>query len=389
MEEIILSEKTCSYYEKCGGCSQLTTRYKKQLINKENMVKSLFSEAEIENYNYQGIIPSPDIYEYRNKMEFSFGDLEIGGTLQLGMHPRGRIYEVVTVKDCLLVDEDFRKILRTVIKYYRKLDFKKYHVKKREGYLRNLVIRKGTNTGEILVNLVTTSQHNHNPSDLVELLLEKEYAGKLVGFIHTINDDYAGAVKCDESKVMFGRDYFYEELLGYIFKIKPLSFFQVNTKGAEILYKMINDLIDSKQKNIYDLYCGTGSIGITVAEKAEKVYGIEKMAETIVMAKENAEKNNVFNCEFICGDVLKRIDEIGNKADVMIIDPPRPGIHPDARKKIISSGTSEIIYVSCNPKTLTRDLKEFIDNDYNISFTKCIDMFPHTSHVETCTFLTK
>lgn len=382
-----MNNKTCSYYEKCGGCSQLTTNYNIQLKNKENMVKSIFAEAGIKNYNFQGIKPSPSIYEYRNKMEFSFGDLEIGGILQLGMHPRGKMYEVLTVDDCLLIDSDFRQVLTAVIDYFRDTGIKKYHVKRREGYLRNLVIRKGLNTGELLVNLVTTSQRDHNLSRLAKILHEPSYKGKLVGFLHTVNDDYSDTVKCDQLNVITGRDHFFEELLGYRFKISPLSFFQVNTGGAEILYSMIKNQIKDGARTVYDLYCGTGSIGITVASKADRVIGIEQMAEAVVTARENAAMNECHNCEFITGDVLERIDEVGSQADTIIIDPPRPGIHPKARKKIISIQTPEIIYVSCNPKTLTRDLKDFLKAGYSIDYTECVDMFPHTSHVEICTSL--
>ncbi|MFW6238062.1 MAG: 23S rRNA (uracil(1939)-C(5))-methyltransferase RlmD, partial [Halanaerobiales bacterium] len=330
-----MSVKTCSYYERCGGCSQQTTDYERQLVNKENMVKSLFAEARIDDYNYRGIRPSPQVYEYRNKMEFSFGDLEIGGTLQLGMHPRGRMYEVLTVDDCVLVDSDFRQVLTAVVEYFREQGFKKYHVKKREGYLRNLIIRKGLNTGEILVNLVTTSQRDHDLSRLAEILNKIDFRGELAGFLHTINDNYSDAVKCDELNVISGKDHFYEELLDCRFKVRPFSFFQVNTEGAEVLYSLIRDQIKGEDKTIYDLYCGTGSIGITLADKAEKITGIEQMAEAVITARENAEINGCYNCEFITGDVLDHIDEIGSQADTIIIDPPRPGIHPEAREKII------------------------------------------------------
>ncbi len=380
----------CNHYDRCGGCSQQTTDYKIQLEKKEKKVQELFDRAGISDYQYLGIIPSPDIFAYRNKMEFSFGDLKKGGELQLGMHPRGRQYDVVTVDTCQLVDEDFRKILKTVITFFRQLGLKKYHVKLREGYLRQLIIRKGLNTGEILVNLVTTSQAEPELEQLVENLKGLNFKGKLVGFLQTINDDYADAVKCDELIIHYGRDYFFEELMGLKFKVKPFSFFQVNTRATEKLYETVKEFSGKiNEKTIYDLYCGTGTIGIVMAQDAAQVIGIEVVEEAVDTARENANLNGLDNCTFIAGDVGDKLNILNEKPDLVIIDPPRPGIHKDALDKIIELNCRELIYVSCNPETLVRDLAKLQKSDYKVHEVKCVDMFPHTGHVESCARISK
>lgn len=380
----------CVHYDRCGGCSIQEVPYSEQLENKKNTLLDIFKEKEIEVDNFEGIMASPDIYEYRNNMEFSFGDLEKGGKLQLGMHPRGRMFDVITVDQCLLVDQDFRDILSTIIDYCRANEFKKYHVKLREGFLRNLVIRKGINTGEVVANLVTTSQQDHDFSDLTEKLKALDLKGELVGFVQTINDDFSDQVSCDEMKIYHGRNYFYDQLLGNKFKIDSLSFFQTNTKGAELLYSEAEKYIGSaKDKIVYDLYCGAGTISQSIAADAAKIYGIEIDPDAAERAAENAEIKNVQNTEYIAGDVLEEINNIEQQADLLIIDPPRPGINPKALTKIAAADSNEILYISCNPKSLARDLKELEIHNYQLEKFKAVDMFPHTKHLEVITLLKK
>ncbi|SJZ91901.1 23S rRNA (uracil(1939)-C(5))-methyltransferase RlmD [Selenihalanaerobacter shriftii] len=384
------TKQICNHYEMCGGCNKQDINYKEQLQQKEEMVKDLFTKAEIDVEEFLNIKPSPNIFEYRNNMEFSFGDLEKDGELQLGMHPRGMRYDVVTVDACQLVDNDFRIIIKTIIDYFRNQPFRKYHIKLEEGFLRNLIVRKGLHTGEILINLVTTTQQQHDFTDLTEELKNLDYQGELVGFLQTLNDNHADVVQCDELITHYGRDYFFEELLGIKFKVKPFSFFQPNTTGAEVLYETIKDYLgDADNKIIYDLYCGTGTIAQSVVSEAKKVIGIELMEEAVEMARENAKLNNLDNCQFIAGDVLEKVDKLDQTPDVIIVDPPRPGIHPDALQKIIAFDAKEIIYVSCNPKTLVRDLKEITTKGYTAKKVQPVDMFPHTNHVETSVHLVK
>lgn len=380
----------CVHYNRCGGCSIQEIPYSDQLENKKNNLLEIFKEKEINIDQFEGILASPDIYEYRNNMEFSFGDLKKEGKLQLGMHPRGRRYDVITVDQCLLVDQDFRDILSTILNYCRKNNFKKYHIKLRDGFLRNLVIRKGINTGEVVANLITTSQIKHDFSPLTEELKNLNLKGKLVGFIQTINDDFSDQVSCDEMKIYHGRNYFYDQLLDNKFKINSLSFFQTNTKGAELLYSEAEKYIRSaKEKIVYDLYCGAGTISQSIADDAAKIYGIEIDQDAAERAAENAELNNVQNTKYIAGDVLEEINKIKEQADLLIIDPPRPGINPKALEKIAAAGADEILYISCNPKSLARDLKEFELHEYKLQKFKAVDMFPHTKHLEVITLLKK
>ncbi len=380
----------CKHYNKCGGCSIQHIPYQKQLEDKKENLLDIFLDKEIETDNFEGITASPDIFEYRNNMEFSFGDLEIGGELQLGMHPRGRRFDVVTVDGCLLVDNDFREILTTILQYCREQGFKKYHIKRRNGFLRNLVIRKGINTGEVIANLITTSQRNHDFSKLAEEIKTLDLKGKAVGFVQTINDNYSDQVSCDEMKIYFGRNYFYEKLMDKKFKVDSLSFFQTNTKGAEVLYKQAQEYIENAEdKIVYDLYCGAGTISQTIAEDAEHVYGIEIDESAVKNAEKNAAINGINNADYLAGDVLEVIDEIDKKANLIIIDPPRPGINPKALNKIAAKNADQILYISCNPKSLARDIKELEIHNYKLDKFKAVDMFPHTKHLEVVSLLSK
>lgn len=380
----------CDHFDLCGGCTNLDVPYEKQISEKTKKVKKYFEEIGIKDFPLSKVVKSPKIYEYRNNMELSFGDLEIEGELQLGMHLRGKQYDVVTIDGCYLIDSDFRKIIKAMVDYFRNTNLKKYHIKLKDGYLRHLKIRKGLNTGEILVNLITTSQRNPDFSDLVEILKDIDYKGKLVGFLHTINDDYADAVKIGEVKSYYGRDYFYEKLLDFKFKISSLSFFQVNTKAAERLYEIVIDHFkDDKEKEIYDLYSGTGSLSQIISPHVKKVTGIELDKSAIKHARENMELNNIDNCEFIQGDVRKILEKNKKNVKKIVVDPPRPGLHSEVIKSIVEISPDEIVYVSCNPKTQARDIQKIMYNGYHIIDVKLVDMFPHTSHIESVALIAK
>ncbi|MGM0471687.1 MAG: 23S rRNA (uracil(1939)-C(5))-methyltransferase RlmD [Bacillota bacterium] len=389
MDNDITRQPLCDHYDLCGGCDRQKIDYDAQLKDKEQRIANLLAEANLGDYQYLGIEASPQSRSYRNKMEFSFGDLEIGGQLQLGMHLPGMMYEVVTVDTCQIVDSDFRLILETVIDYFRQTDLKKYHVKLDEGYLRHLVVRKGLNTGEILVNLVTTSELDYDLSELTEILINLDYEGELVSFLQTINDAGGDRISCDQLICHYGRDYYWEELLDFKFKVTPFSFFQPNTYGAEVLYQEVNSLLAAEDKVVFDLYSGTGTISQIIAPQVKEVVGIEQVAEAVDIARENAEINQLTNCSFIVGNVREELNRLEQNPDVIIIDPPRPGIHPDALEQIIDYDCSEIIYVSCNPKSLVSDLEEFVAADYQLKQVKSVDMFPQTHHIENVTKLEK
>lgn len=380
----------CPHFGICGGCSSQTLTYEKQLELLGEEVKNLFIDANISTGEYEGVTGSLNQWEYRNKMEFTFGDMEKGGELTLGMHIKNKSFGIINVDQCKIVDEDFRKIISLTVEYFRKQDLPYYRVMKREGYLRHLVIRKAKNTGELMVNLVTTTQIDFDLTEYVELLKSANFDGKLVSILHTENDSFSDAVIADKLNVLYGIDHIQEELLGLKFKISPFSFFQTNTKGAEGLYSIVREYMgDSENKVVFDLYCGTGTIGQIVAPKAKKVVGIELIEEAVEAAKENAKLNGLNNCEFLAGDVAEIIKTVKDKPDIIILDPPRSGVHPKALDYVIKFKAKEIIYVSCNPKTLVNDLKVLTDSGYEIVKTRVKDMFPNTPHAEIVVKLVK
>ncbi|WP_414698083.1 23S rRNA (uracil(1939)-C(5))-methyltransferase RlmD [Peptacetobacter sp. AB845] len=386
----IETAKVCPHFEGCGGCTMLSVDYAKQLEIKEEQVLELFEDAGIRGFEFLGVQGSPDNVGYRNKMEYTFGDEVKGGPLTLGLHKKGRHIDIQTVDGCMLVDSDFNTILKESLAFFQNAELPYYRVVNHEGYLRNLVVRKGIHTDEIMVNIVTSSQCEFDMSKFADMINGLELKGNVVSILHTINDGLADAVQCDEMRILYGVDYLHEEILGLKFKISPFSFFQTNTKGAEQLYTIARDFIgDHSNKVVFDLYSGTGSIGQLMAEKAKKVYGIEIIEEAVVAANENAKLNGLDNCEFIAGDVKDTVKSLDVKPDLIIVDPPRPGIHKQAIKDICDFGAKEIVYISCNPKTLVDDLKDFIGYGYVPEKVKCMDMFPNTPHCESVVKLYK
>ena len=441
----------CPHFGVCGGCTYLSLPYEEQLKIKEAQVKKLLDstlckpkcvkESTLaenvsgENaYRFEGIKPSPVCFGYRNKMEFSFGDEVKDGPLALGMHKRSSFYDIVSVMECRIVDEDYRKILRCVRDYFaglqaRGMDILFYHRLRHTGYLRHLLVRKAAKTGEILVALVTTTQipsariSNAQPSldqtrdnssateritenqmtnsvfisedqimtGLQQELLSLSLGGKIVGILHTKNDSLADVVRSDETKILYGQDFFYEELLGLKFKISQFSFFQTNSLGAEVLYETAREYISERvpDKIVYDLYSGTGTIAQLMAPVAKKVIGVEIVEEAVEAARKNAGLNGLHNCEFVAGDVLKVLDEIEEKPDIIILDPPRDGIHPKALDKIIHYGVEHILYISCKPTSLARDLEVFLEQGYRVERAVAVDQFPWTANVETVCLLSK
>ena len=398
------TEEPCPHFGMCGGCTYQTVPYEKQLDMKLTQVKKLISDAigteKEAGYEFIGIHGSPKKSEYRNKMEFSFGDEYKDGPLALGMHKRGSFYDLVTVSDCQIVDEDFRTILKATLDYFSKNNIPYFHRATHKGYLRHLLVRKATKTGEIIVDLVTSTQtEGFNEEELLAgfryALLTRQYGGRFKGVLHTKNDSVADVVKNEGTDVLYGDSYFYEELLGLKFKITPFSFFQTNSLGAEVLYETAREFIlgDDKDslngKTVYDLYSGTGTIAQLMAPVCKEVVGVEIVEEAVCAAKENAALNGLDNCKFIAGDVLKVLDEIEEKPDYIILDPPRDGIHPKAIGRIIDYDVENMVYISCKPTSLARDLQIFMDRGYRVEKICCVDMFPNTYHVETVVLLSQ
>ena len=331
---------------------------------------------------------SPKEFHYRNKMEFSFGDEYKDGPLSLGLHKKGSTYDVLTAADCQLVHRDMNQILSCVLAYFREWNVSYYKKMQHTGYLRHLLLRRGDTTGEILVNLVTTTQEEHDLTELKEQLLELPLEGKIVGILHILNDSLSDVVKSDETRILYGQDFFYEKLLGLQFKITPFSFFQPNSRGAEVLYETVREYIgDIENKTVFDLFSGTGTIGQVLAPVAKKVIGVEIIEEAVEAAKENALRNGLSNCKFIAGDVFKVLDEIEEKPDVIVLDPPRDGIHPKALPKILEYGVDRIVYISCKMTSLARDLEMMQMAGYRVEKMTAVDQFCETVHVESIVLL--
>ncbi len=380
----------CPDFARCGGCRFQDIPYDMQTQMKEKYLLSLFNKAGIEYGEFEQLIPSPAQYHYRNKMEFSFGDETKDGILTLGMHEKRKHHNILSLSDCKISPEDFTVILKAVEDYFRKKGETYYNQYTKTGFLRHLVLREAQASKELLINLVTTKEKELNEMAFVEMLSALPLNATITGILHTVNNSFSDAVKPEEVRLIHGKSTITESLCGLRFEITPFSFFQTNTKGAEVLYNKIREYAgDCADKTVFDLYCGTGTIAQIMAKKAKHVYGIEIVGEAIKAAKDNAVLNNINNCTFICGDVLEKVDELKEHADIIILDPPRAGIHPKAIDKILSFSPDTFIYVSCKATSLITDLPKFIEAGYKIEKVCGVDMFPHTEHVETVVLMSR
>ncbi len=417
----------CPHDEFCGGCIYQGLEYRKQLEIKEGEVHSLFSKEGISPDIFDRIEGCPEelVYEYRNKMEFTFGDMVKDGPLCLGMHRRGRFMSIVTVDQCQLVDEDFNKILFYTLSFCIEKGYKKYHKKNHTGLLRNLIIRQGKRTKELLVNIVTSTDTEFDRNGWAEGLKDLRLNNEIVGIMQTLNDNKADAVICDELILIDGRDYYYEEILGLRFQVHEFAFFQTNVEAIERLYHDAIGLIDDLEgKEVFDLYCGTGTISQVMALRAKHVLGVEIVPESVESAVKNAKLNNLSNCDFVCGDVFQVLEKTdlkpekinmksekinpkadninqesektdflfekrGLKPDVIVVDPPRVGMSTDTVNKIASYGVKQLVYISCNPKTLVKNLVQFESLGYEVKYVKPYDNFPFTRHVECIALIQK
>ena len=383
-------DPVCSIFPDCGGCMYQTMSYEDQMKMKSDQIRRIMDEAVKGPYTFEGVKASPKEFGYRNKMEFSFGDEYKDGPLSLGLHKKGSTYDVLTAADCKLVHRDMNRILMCVLEYFKKRNVSYYRKMQHTGYLRHLLLRRGDETGEILVNLVTTTQEEHDLEPLVQELLDLELEGKIVGILHILNDSLSDVVRSDETKILYGQDFFYEKIMGMEFKITPFSFFQPNSRGAEVLYKTVREYIgDIQDMTVYDLFSGTGTISQVLAPVAKEVIGVEIVEEAVEAAKENALRNGLSNCKFIAGDVFKVLDEIEEKPDVIVLDPPRDGIHPKALPKILDYGVDRIVYISCKMTSLARDLEMMQMRGYRVEKMAAVDQFCETVHVETVALLTR
>ena len=383
-------DAACDVFAKCGGCTYQNLPYDEQLKLKESYVLNLLEQAGIAGFTYEGIVPSPEVFGYRNKMEYSFGDNEKDGPLMLGLHEQGSFYNIVKTDGCQITDEDFNTIQTAVLEFFAQTGDSYFHKRSHEGFLRHLVVRKGKHTGDLLINLATTTEGTLDEVAFVKGLLDLKLKGQIRGILHTQNDGVADVVKAEIAKTLYGEDKIEDQILGLTFEITSFSFFQTNTLGAEKLYSVVRDFVGREQNEvIYDLYCGTGTIAQVLAPVSKKVVGIELVAEAVKAAKVNATKNGLANCQFIAGDVMVEVANLHDPADVIILDPPRDGIPPKAIFKILDFKPKTFVYVSCKATSLARDLPFFVAAGYAIKKVKCVDMFPHTGHVETVVLMTR
>lgn len=400
MTDIRFNERpVCPHNEFCGGCIYQEHSYEEQAKIKGEEVLSFMEKKGVhlnhlrENYEPKDLVRAPKLYEYRNKMEYTFGDLVKDGEMTLGMHKKGHFMSIVTVDQCQLVSPDFNLILRTTLDFCLEKGYTKYNPKSHKGLMRNLIVRWGQRTGELLINVVTSTEIEFDEKAYAERLesVKDKLNGTIVGILHTLNDRLADAVYPEKINVIQGRDYYMEEICGLRFSVSAFSFFQTNIPAVERLYLNAISLIDDFEgKTVFDLFCGTGTISQVLAQKAKKVIGIEIVEDAVAAAKENAKLNGLDNCEFIAGDVFEAIDQVTEKPDVIVVDPPRMGILPKALDKIVRYGTEQILYISCNPKTLADNilyLQQYYG--YKLVILQAYDNFPFTKHIEAVCLMSK
>lgn len=326
-------------------------------------------------------------------MEYTFGDEIKDGPLTLGLHKKNRFYEIIDNFSCNIVNPDFDIIRQEAMFFFDARGLKAYHKIRQTGALKFLIVRYSFYKNEFMINLVTKEDQEIGQDLLDEFvghMLAIGISGKITSIFHTISNSTADAVKPEKISKLYGEDYITEKLLDLEFRISPFSFFQPNPQGAQNLFSKALEYAGSiDDKIVYDLYCGTGTISQIFAKKAKKVIGIEIVEEAVKKARENAFLNQLANCEFIVGDVLEEISKLDKSPDLLVLDPPREGIHPKAIDKIIGLNSDRVVYISCNPKTQVRDLKNFIEAGYKIEKLEFFDQFPRTASVESVALLTR
>ena len=382
-------EAPCRHFGTCGGCRFQDLSYDVQLAQKEQQVRdALVRIGRIPDPPLEPIVPATSIYGYRNKLEYSFSAGEDG--LELGFHRAGRWDEVIGIEACLLTTDVGNEIRRAVRGWAREERLEPYDQATGEGYLRHLVVREGRNTGQALVVLVTAPGERFEAGYFVDVLRRFPE----VRSIHwAINDTPAEQTNLP-TKLLWGAEAIEEEILGLRFRVRPSAFLQTNTEMAEQLYGLAREFAGlTGDENVFDLYCGTGTIGLALAPDAGKVWGLEISEEAVACAIENAELNGIENAQFFAGNVGQTLEELAQKAgaaDVVVVDPPRAGLAGKALRRTGALAARRIVYVSCNPTTLASDVQVLRD-DYGYTLVRCrpVDMFPHTPHVESVSLLTR
>ena len=377
----------CRHFGTCGGCRFQHLAYEAQLAEKERQVRdALIRIGRFSDPLLEPIVPASSEYHYRNKLEYSFTTIEDG--VDLGFHRAGRWDEVIGIEECLLTTDLGNAVRLAVRDWAREERLEAYDQETGAGYLRHLVVREGRNTGQVLVVLVTAPGEHFESGYLVDVLRRFPE----VRSVHwAINDTPAEQTNLP-TKLLWGEDAIEEKILGLTFRVRPSAFLQTNTEMASRLYELAREYAGLEgDENVYDLYCGTGTIGLALAGEARAVWGLEISEEAVACAIENAELNGIENARFFAGNVGQTIEELSEEAgspDIVVVDPPRAGLAGKALRRTGALGAARIVYVSCNPTTLASDLQVLRD-EYGYVLERCrpVDMFPHTPHVESVSVL--
>ena len=382
-------EAPCRHFGACGGCRFQDLAYEVQVAEKERQVRdALIRIGRFDEPPLEPIVPATSVYAYRNKLEYSFTETDDG--IDLGFHRAGRWDEVIGIEECLLTTDVGNAIRLAVRDWAREERLEPFDQETGKGYLRHLVVREGRNTGQALVVLVTAPGERFETGYLVDVL--RRFAE--VRSIHwAINDTPAEQTNLP-TRLLWGDEAIEEEILGLRFRVRPSAFLQTNTEMATRLYELARDYAGlTGTENVYDLYCGTGTIGLALAVDAKAVWGLEISEEAVACAIENAALNGIENASFFAGNVGQTVEELREEAgepDVVVVDPPRAGLSGKALRRTGALGAARIVYVSCNPTTLASDLQVLRD-EYGYELERCrpVDMFPHTPHVESVSALRK
>ena len=377
----------CNTYKRCGGCNLRHVKYEETLKMKQNAVQSLVNKTLKNKLQIKETVGMENPLHYRNKAQYPIG-INKKGEPVIGVFAN-RTHEVIPIDNCLIQNKKSEEIAKFIIEFIKEKNISIYDEKKGKGLVRHIVTKVGIKTGEIMCVIVINGHKIPNENELVENL--KTRYPEIKAIVKNINMKNTNVILGQENINLYGNGYI-EDILGeYKFKISPLSFYQVNPVQAEKLYNLGVSMAEiTKNDVVFDLYCGIGTISLFMSKFAKKVYGIEIVEEAVKMAKENAQNNNVSNTEFFAGDVEIVLDDLinnkGLKADVVMFDPPRKGLDKKSIDNILNIRPKKIVYISCNPATLIRDLADF-ENEYDIKTIIPVDMFPFTSHVECVTVL--
>lgn len=377
-------EPVCRHFSECGGCSWQDLRYSKQLEIKKNHVVSCIERiGGLENVLVRDVMASNEIFGYRNKMEFSFNvHPELGFTV--GLHKRGSYADIFDLTECHLPPEVFAKIVVWYRDYVKRNQITVYDVENHRGYMRFLVIRQAKKTNDLMINIVTNFGEFPGLDNLVNEMTAA--FPEITTIVHNQNGQRSNIAVGEKETVLFGSGYLTEKTMGQSFRIRANSFFQTNSIQAEKLYQTAFDMLAPQKKDhVLDLYCGTGTISICIAPRVGSVIGVEQVADSIVVANENAVLNSCSNVSFVQSDVkdyLTQWRDSDKKFDIVITDPPRSGMHPKVLKRLMEMSPAKILYISCNPATFARDANAFVSDGYKLTQVQPVDMFPHTRHIE-------